>query len=219
MKMDTMQMIRERHSVRSYLEKPVEPAKLVRIREEIARVNAESGLHIQIMEDAEGVFGGLLSRVIGWKFVPSYLALVGRESPKLEQTCGYYGEQLVLFLQSLGLNSCWVGMFKASAVRAELGEQERVVITIPFGYGADAGKQHKSKAIGEVTDVQQMPDWFRAGVESALLAPTAINQQKFLFSLDGDRPTAKVNGKGPFTEVDLGIVKYHFEAASGRKVE
>ena len=217
--MDTLELIKQRHSVRSYLEKPIDAETMEKINAEIARLNAESGLHMQFFTETDGVFGSFASRLIGWRYVPNFVAMIGKDSPELEETCGYYGEHLVLFLQSLGLHSCWVGMFKAAAVRAELGEQERVVITIPFGYGADAGKQHKSKAIEEVTDVRQMPDWFRAGVESALLAPTAINQQKFLFSLDGDRPTAKVNGKGPFTEVDLGIVKYHFEAASGRKVE
>ena len=31
-----------------------------------------------------------------------------------------------------------------------------------------------------------MPDWFREGVVAALLAPTAVNQQKFFISRDGD---------------------------------
>ena len=29
-----------------------------------------------------------------------------------------------------------------------------------------------------------MPDWFKAGMEAVLLAPTAVNQQKFLFILE-----------------------------------
>lgn len=216
--MDTMRSIRERHSVRAYLEKKIEPEKAAEIRAETEKINAESGLHIQFMSDADGVFGSLFSRAIGWKYVPSYLALVGPDAPGTDEKCGYYGEKLVLFLQSIGLNTCWVGMFKASAVRAEVRPGEKVFITIAVGYGANAGKPHRSKSVSDVTDVKDMPDWFRAGVESALLAPTAINQQKFLFSLDGDVPTARVSGRGPFVDLDLGIVKYHFEAASGRKV-
>ena len=63
-----------------------------------------------------------------------------------------------------------------------------------------------------------MPDWFKAGIEAALLAPTAVNQQKFTFTLDGDTPSVGVSANGPFVRLDLGIVKYHFELGSGRKI-
>ena len=59
------------------------------------------------------------------------------------------------------------------------------------------------------------PYWFRKGVEAALLAPTAMNQQKFKFTLRGDTVSAKA-GMGFYTKVDLGIVKYHFELGAGR---
>lgn len=62
-----------------------------------------------------------------------------------------------------------------------------------------------------------MPDWFLAGVEAALLAATAMNQQKFYLTLKNDKVTAKA-GLGFYTKMDLGIVKYHFEVASGRRM-
>ena len=54
----------------------------------------------------------------------------------------------------------------------------------------------------------------RAGAEAALLAPTAMNQQKFLFTLDGNKVSAKA-GFGFYTKIDLGIAKYHFELGAG----
>ena len=51
-----------------------------------------------------------------------------------------------------------------------------------------------------------------------MLAPTAMNQQKFLFELNGDKVSAKVSGFGFYTKIDLGIVKYHFEAATGKNL-
>ena len=48
-----------------------------------------------------------------------------------------------------------------------------------------------------------------------MLSPTAVNQQKFLISYDGKKLSAKVNGRGFFSKVDLGIVKCDFELASG----
>ena len=59
-----------------------------------------------------------------------------------------------------------------------------------------------------------MPEWFRRGVQAALLAPTAMNQQKFTFTLQGDTVSAKA-GTGFYSKVDLGIAKYHFEIGAG----
>ena len=56
------------------------------------------------------------------------------------------------------------------------------------------------------------------GVDAALQAPTALNQQKFIISMEGE--DAKIVSKGgAMTKLDLGIVKYNFEAASGHKVK
>ena len=72
-----------------------------------------------------------------------------------------------------------------------------------------------SEADGEV------PGWFKAGMEAALLAPTAMNQQKFKFTLkEGNKvkaePTFSLAGKA-YLNYDLGIVKYHFEVAAGKE--
>ena len=47
-------------------------------------------------------------------------------------------------------------------------------------------------------------------MEAAMLVPTAMNQQKFHFTLDKNIATAKA-GLGFYTKLDLGIVKCHFE--------
>ena len=61
-----------------------------------------------------------------------------------------------------------------------------------------------------------MPDWFKNGIDAALLAPTAMNQQKFVFSLNGDVVSAKA-GVGFYSKIDLGIAKYHFEVGAGKE--
>ena len=63
-----------------------------------------------------------------------------------------------------------------------------------------------------------MQEWFFNGMEAALLAPTAMNQQKFFFELSSDNKINAACGKGFYTKLDLGIVKYHFEIGSGRKI-
>lgn len=93
---------------------------------------------------------------------------------------------------------------------------EKLCVVIALGYGETGGVPHKSKAISEVSKVEGvMPDWFKKGMEAAMLAPTAINQQKFLFTLDGGKISVKP-GKGFYTKLDLGIVKYHFEVGAGK---
>ena len=64
-----------------------------------------------------------------------------------------------------------------------------------------------------------LPDWFRRGMEAALLAPTAVNQQKFEFELVDDHT---VTARTRFTligygQMDLGIAKYHFEVGAGKE--
>lgn len=223
--MDTMRMIEERHSVRKYLDKAIDPATLGQLEAEIARVNAESGLHIQYAAAKDGACGSLALRLVGWRNAQGCLVLAGPNSATLEEDCGYWGEHLVLFAQSLGLNSCWAGMAREKNVGVELAPGDSYVIAVGLGYGANQGKPHKSKPFDQVARMadgtpateESAPAWFVRGVQSALLAPTAVNQQKFTFTLEADGSASAHAPEGNLTKVDLGIAKYHFEAATGVK--
>ena len=126
----------------------------------------------------------------------------------------------MLYAQQLGLNTCWAALtFNKKKVKELVPAGETLSMVIALGYGETQGHPHKGKSLHDVIDVQGgMPEWFVAGVESALKAPTAVNQQKFCFSLEGDEASVRVKGIGPYTKVDLGIAAYHFEAATGKKV-
>lgn len=214
--MDMMEAMRARHSVRSYTELPIEGETLETLEKLIDECNRESGLHIQLVRDEPMAFASTMAHYGKFSGVRNYLALVGKKSPKLDELCGYYGEKLVLAAQALGLNTCWVGLtFRkiSDTFRVESGEKLSLVIAV--GYGAAQGAAHKSKDASAVSRAENAPEWFTKGVEAALLASTAVNQQKFLLTLHGDRVSAKA-GLGFFSKVDLGIVKYHFELGSGR---
>lgn len=217
--MDYLEAVKERHSVRQYVEKAIEPEKRAVLNRELAKINAESGLHIQILYDEPNCFNSMMAHYGKFTGVGNYIALVGKKGPDLDEKCGYYGEKLVLLAQTLGLNTCWVAMTHGkSAAKIDSGEKQACLISL--GYGQNAGVPHKSKSVEELSHIDgSMPDWFRAGMESAMLAPTATNQQKFLFTLDGDSVRASVAGVGFYSKMDLGIVKYHFELASGKRVQ
>ena len=218
--MDIFETIKQRHSVRQYEDRKIEPEKRARLLEEADTINRKAHLHIQILFDEPKCFHSLMAHYGKFAGVENYMALVGPKTLDLDEKSGYYGEQLVLLAQSLGLNTCWVAMTHGkSAARILQGEKQ--VCLIALGYGKTQGTAHKSKAMEDVTVLSgPMPDWFQQGVEAALLAPTAMNQQKFVFTLSGqeDPVKASLSGKGMYTKIDLGIVKYHFEAVTGRKV-
>lgn len=176
-------------------------------------------LHLQLVEDAGNTYNRLLNRAMGLGSAPSVIACVGSDDETLEQRIGYYGEQLVLFAQTLGLNTCWAGTFNKKNIGADVREGERLVISIAIGYGDGKGKPHKSKTMEQVIEAKgDRPYWFNKGVEMALLAPTAINQQKFLIRLNENETVDFIDKGGVFSQVDLGIVKCHFEIGSERKV-
>ena len=208
-----------RHSVRNYLDKAIEADKVRLIEEKIAELNAEGNLHLQFKEDAGDTFNRLLNRAMGLGSAPSVIACVGKDTEDLDERVGYYGEKLVLYLQQLGLNTCWAGTFNKKNIGADVAEGERLVISIAVGYGENQGRERKSKTPDQVTEGKMnRPDWFNEGVEAALLAPTAINQQKFTIHLNDDDSVEITDNGGVLSRVDLGIVKYNFEVGSGRKL-
>ena len=210
--MDMITAMKERHSVRSYKNEPIADELLAVLQDEIDDCNREGNLHIQLITNEPKAFDSFMAHYGKFSGVTNYIALIGKKGPDLEEKCGYYGERLVLKAQSLGLNSCWVAMtYKKIPGTFTLDAGEKLTVVIAIGYGKTTGVAHKSKAISAVSNVTaNSPEWFKNGVKAALLAPTAMNQQKFTLTLNQNEVTAKA-GMGFYAKTDLGIVKYHFE--------
>ena len=210
--------MKARHSVRQYLEKTIPETIRAELDGYVETLNRESGLHIQILYDEPECFGARMAHYGRFENCANYIAMVGKKSADLDERCGYYGELLVLKAQELGLNTCWVALTHGKS-KAVVGRDETEVILISLGYGKTQGSERKSKSPKEVSNLTDTsPDWFRAGVEAALLAPTAINQQKFKFTLEQDgKVLAKAGLVGPCLKIDLGIVKCHFELGAGKE--
>ncbi|MCR4688264.1 MAG: nitroreductase family protein [Saccharofermentans sp.] len=216
--MELIDAIRQRHSVRQYDARDIEEDKILLLKAKIDELNAEGDLHLQFVEDAAKTYNRLFNRMSGLGSAPSVIACVGRDDASLDQRVGYYGEKLVLYAQTLGLNTCWTGTFNRKNLNADVPEGERLVISIAIGYGKDQGRGRKAKTKEQVSKVLSTgAEWFDKGVELALLAPTAINQQKFLIKLLPDETVEFVDKGGVYSQVDIGIVKCHFEIGSGRK--
>lgn len=212
-----MELMRARHSVRQYLDKKIPEDIRARLDACAAELNAAGGLRIQIVYDEPECFSARRAKYGKFENCANYIALVGKKAPDLDERCGYYGELLALQAQALGLNTCWVALTHGKS-RAELRPGETEVILIALGYGKSQGAPRKSKAASAVSNVSDSsPDWFKRGVEAALLAPTATNQQKFSLTQTGGRVSAKAGLLGPCLKIDLGIVKCHFELGAGKE--
>lgn len=215
--MEIFKIIEQRHSVRQYTEQPIEPEKREVLDALACKINQKTGFHIQIIYDEPKCFDSFMAHYGKFSGVQNYIALVGKKSPNLDEALGYYGEELVLKAQELGMNTCWVAMTHGKS-KALIDKGEKLVCLISLGYGASQGATHKSKPIQELCNYSEhMPEWFLSGIKAAALAPTAMNQQKFRFELLPDESVKATCGSGFYTKLDLGIVKYHFEAVSKKK--
>lgn len=216
--MDILEIMRARHSVRQYSNQKIENEKREILTELMNECNKESGLNIQLIFDEPECFNSRMAHYGKFSGVENYIALVGKKGADLEETAGYYGEKLVLKAQELGLNTCWVGLTHGKSI-AKVQKDEKLACIIALGYGVTQGTAHKDKPLEQVCNcAEAMPGWFARGMEAVMLAPTAVNQQKFYFTLEEEKVSAKA-GKGFYAKMDLGIVKYHFEAATDHKID
>ena len=233
--MTIQEAIETRHSVRAYKDQPLNDETVKVLEDEIVKLNNEGRLHIQLICNEPKAFLGTLAKYGKFRGVTNYIVMAGMKSEDLDERVGYYGEHLVLLAQTLGLNTCWVGLSYSKVPGTYVLEKgEKIACYIAIGYGETQGVGHKIKTVEQVSrsavralgssknasDIT--PSWFRRGVEAALLAPTAVNQQKFSFEYlgmkDGRHQVYAKKGFSliGYSQIDLGIAKYHFEIGAGK---
>ena len=222
--MTIQEAIEARHSVRAYKDQPLSEETVKVLEDEIVTLNNEGQLHIQLICNEPKAFQGTMAKYGKFRNANNYLVMAGKKADDLDERIGYYGEHLVLLAQTLGLNTCWVGLSYSKVPGTyELGKDEKIACYIAIGYGETQGVGHKIKTVEQVSNASDItPSWFKNGVEAALLAPTAVNQQKFSFEYVGmSNNHHQVRAKKGFsmigyTQIDLGIAKYHFEIGAGK---
>ena len=216
--------IEARHSVRAYKDLPLSEEIVKLLEDELVKLNNEGQLHIQLICNEPKAFQGTMAKYGKFRNANNYLVMAGKKAEDLDERIGYYGEHLVLLAQTLGLNTCWVGLSYSKVPGTYvLEEGEKIACYIAIGYGETQGSGHKIKTVEQVSNASDItPSWFKKGIEAALLAPTAVNQQKFSFEYVGmSNNRHQVRAKKGFsmigyTQMDLGIAKYHFEVGAGK---
>ena len=223
--MTVQEAIEARHSVRAYKEEPLTAEVVKTLEEKITELNRECHLHMQLIQNEPKAFQGTLAKYGKFRGVNNYIVMAGQKANDLDERIGYYGEQLVLMAQTLGLNTCWVGLSYSKVPGTYVLEDgEKIACYIAIGYGETQGVGHKVKTVEQVSNASDTtPSWFKKGVEAALLAPTAVNQQRFSFEYvgmkDGHHQVRAKKGFSMigYTKMDLGIAKCHFEVGAGKE--
>ncbi len=223
--MTLQEAIEARHSVRAYKEQPLTEDVVRVLAEKIAALNREGKLHMQLIRNEPKAFLGTMAKYGKFRNVTNYIVMAGKKADDLDERVGYFGEQLVLLAQTLGLNTCWVGLSYSKVPGTYVLEDgEKIACYIAIGYGETQGVGHKIKTVNQASNASDVtPTWFLKGVEAALLAPTAVNQQKFSFvyvgTKDGRHQVYARKGFSMigYTQMDLGIAKYHFEIGAGKE--
>ena len=213
--MDIIEAMHRRNSVRRYTDEPLSDTHVRLINDEIDKINAESDLRFVLVTNEPEAFTGKMAAYGHFSGCTDYIVCIGQKHR--DEDIGYFGEKLVLFCQSIGVNSCWVALtYSKGKVKYNLEKGEKFYIVISLGYGIHQGRPHKNKPVENLYKTKgEAPEWFMNGVKAALTAPTAMNQQKFFMELIDDNSVKAKALLGPYSKMDLGIVKYHFELGTG----
>lgn len=216
--MTIKEAIEKRHMVRQYTNKaiPTDIAELLNAR--ITMNNKKYSLHLAlVVGNSDGING--MAKLLLSRAVNNYIVLAGMDTPDLDEKLGYCGADLILYAQTLGLNTWWIGgMFNGKGALKNIKNKDvRVNGVIAVGYGQTQGVPHKSKTAAEVSEYDEdTPQWFVDGVNALLYAPTALNKQPYVVKGNGNKVSISA-GTGHFSGIDLGIGKYHFEVGAGKE--
>jgi nitroreductase len=189
-----------------------------------------------VTDSVHDVFKGIVGGYGKIKDSPAFIAFIGNmDSPYVQEEVGYTGEGVILEATALGLNTCWVGgFFKPESVAShiEISKNERVLSVTPVGYTlgngsieekimTGFGRTHKRLPVLRLvsgTDIEKSPEWVKASVEAARLAPSAVNRQPWSFNLEDNCIRVSVRTGGLEFNVskrlDCGIAMLHIEIAA-----
>ena len=217
--MNIDEAIRERHTVKIYKKTPIAADVLKQLNERIKALNEGLDVFMSLVTNDSSALNAAVKLTFA-RNVNNYIVLSGKNESDLEEKLGYGGADIMLFAQTLGLNTWWVsGTFNKGNAREKGGIPGTNLIKgiIIIGYGENNGTPHKSKSSIDVSTYSGNPPyWFVKGVGMALLAPTAMNRQGFVIKGNGNKVSITCD-KGQFSNLELGIIKYHFEIGAGRE--
>lgn len=215
--MELKEMIYKRKSFRKYTGQPVGEETLQKILDFAGQAKP---LYPEIRTEVKIVTKEQVRFYFPWK-TPQLLAVYSENKPGYLENVGFLFQQVDLYLQSLGLGCCWLGLGKLRE-QVDGSEEEGLefVILLAFGTPAEALRQGPSdfrrKAMAEIADRED------AALEPARLAPSSTNSQPWYFTHEGNVIHAfcskdgilKHKMLGTMNRIDMGIALAHMYVAN-----
>ena len=163
--MDLVSQIFTRKSCRKYLDEKIDMTPIHNFMSSVKPLIPEINYSYKILTRDE------VSLKTIWS-APYYLAIYSDKKENYKLNVGFIFQQLSLYMQSLNIGSCWVGMGSINE------KNPKFVILISFGKSNDLKRdisEFKRKSLSKISDVEDEK------LKVAQLAPSAINSQPWYF--------------------------------------
>ena len=194
------EMIYKRKSCRSFTGVPVDAAMIEKIK-----AFPRKPLYPDIKVHWDIVPRNQVKCICPWT-TPQLITIYSEEAEGYLENIGFLFQQMDLYLQTLGLGVCWLGMGRMNPKTTTEVEGMKFVIMLAFGHPKGDQLRHDLKGFKRKS-MEQISDKADARLEVARLAPSAVNSQPWYFSHEGDTIHVYCSRKG--SRLDAGIALAH----------
>ena len=209
--MELSSIIYKRKSVRKYTGEAVSQQIVEKI---LAFCKQAKPLYPQIHVEARVVEKDQVRFYMPWK-TPQLLAIFSENKPGYLENTGFLFQQVELYLHSLGLGACWMGLGKFRKEETPQVAGMEFVIFIAFGTPAEPLERQLKDF--KRNSLEQITDQVDPRLECARLAPSSTNSQPWYFTHEGDLLHAfcceagflRHKLLGSMNRIDMGIALAH----------
>jgi len=199
------EMIYKRKSCRSFTNVPVDTATI-----ETIKAFPMKPLYPDIKIHWDIVPRNQVKCICPWT-TPQLITIYSEETEGYLENIGFLFQQMDLYLQTLGLGVCWLGMGRMNPKTTTEVEGMKFVIMMAFGYPKGNQLRHDLKGFKRKT-MEQITDKTDPRLEPARLAPSAVNSQPWYFTHEDDVIHVYCAKKG--SRLDIGIALAHLYVAN-----
>ena len=202
------EMIFKRKSCRSFTNVPVDAATV-----ETIKAFSMKPLYPEINVRMDIVSRDKVKCICPWT-TPQLITIYSEEAEGYSENIGFLFQQMDLYLQTLGLGVCWLGMGRMNSKTTTAVEGMKFVIMLAFGYPKGDQLRHDLKGFKR-RPMEQITDKPDPRLEPARLAPSAVNSQPWYFTHEGEAIHVWCSKKG--NRLDAGIALAHLYVSNGER--